>query len=117
MKILLVDDNQLNREVLSGMINILFSEVKVEAYERATEALALDLDSYDLILSDISMPELDGFMFYDALKEKGYSSPIIAVTALTVDGDKDKILMHGFDDYISKPIDMDMLKVTLEKYI
>jgi CheY-like chemotaxis protein len=52
-----------------------------------------------------------------AYLQRNYKKPIIAVTALAVSGDKEKMLMHGFDDYISKPIDMNELERTLQKYI
>ncbi|MCK9491591.1 MAG: response regulator [Sulfurimonas sp.] len=118
MKILFVDDNELNRIVLNDMIEILFEDVNVETYESANDVLGLEISSYDLILSDIDMPEINGFELHDILrKEHNFLKPIIAVTALAVSGDKEKMLMHGFNDYISKPIDMNELESTLQKYI
>ena len=64
------------------------------------------------------MPMMDGFELHDILrKEHNFKKPIIAVTALAVSGDKERMLMHGFDDYISKPIDMNNLEDTVKKYI
>lgn len=118
MKILFVDDNELNRMVLQDMMEILFKNIEVETYESAKEVLELDIHNYDFILSDIDMPLIDGFELYNILREeKNFKKPIIAVTALAVSGDKEKMLMHGFDDYISKPIDMNALEVTIKKYI
>lgn len=118
MKILFVDDNELNRMVLEDMLELIFEEAVVDVFESAKEVLEQDVESYDIILSDIDMPEMDGFMLYDELRNNyHYSKPIIAVTALAVNGDKDRMLMHGFDDYISKPINMDELEETLKKYI
>lgn len=117
-KILFVDDNELNRMVMEDMLEIVFPDATIEVYESAKEVLALDLESYEIILSDIDMPEIDGFMLYDALRnEHNFKKTIIAVTALAVSGDKERMLMHGFDDYISKPIDMDELEKTINKYI
>lgn len=117
-KILFVDDNELNRMVMQDMVEILFEECEIETYESADEVLALNVEEYYLILSDIDMPRISGFELYNLLREeKKYTKPIIAVTALAVNGDKEKILMHGFDDYISKPIDMDLLESILKKYI
>jgi len=117
-KILFVDDNELNRIVMEDMMDVLFSDIEIETYENAQDVLTLNTDSYDLILSDINMPNMNGFDLYDKLRdEKMYTKPIIAVTALAVKGDKDKILMHGFNDYISKPIDMDELETMIQKYI
>ena len=118
MKIMFVDDNEVNRMVLRGMIEILFEDISVDVYKSADEVLKLNLQDYNLILSDIDMPEMDGFELYNLLRQKhDYSKPIIALTALAVDGDKEKMLMHGFDDYISKPIDINELKFIIEKYI
>ncbi len=118
MKTLFVDDNELNRMVLEDMMEILFEDIEIETYESAKEVLELDIDSYDFILSDIDMPVTNGFELHDILrKEKNFQKPIIAVTALAVSGDKEKMLMHGFDDYISKPIDMNALEATISKYI
>ena len=117
MKILFVDDNELNRMVMEDMLEIVLEGVTVETYDRAKDVLALEIDSYDIILSDIDMPEMDGFSLYTALRERNFEKPIIAVTALAVNGDRERMLMHGFTDYISKPIDMMQLQETLQKYI
>jgi len=118
MKILFVDDNDLNRIVLQDMVEILFPDIEIEVYESANDVLGLDISSYDLILSDIDMPEINGFELHNKLREEyNFQKPIIAVTALAVTGDKEKMLMHGFNDYISKPIDMNVLETTLQKYI
>ena len=117
-KILFVDDNELNRIVMEDMLDILFEEYSVEVQESAIDALELNLDQYDLILSDIDMPKMSGFEFYYKLRsEKNYTKPIIAVTALAVSGDKEKMLMHGFNDYMSKPIDINELEEMINKYI
>jgi len=118
VKLLLVDDDELNRMVLEEMILILFDErIKIEVYETPERVLSLDVNSYDLILSDITMPKIDGYELYTKLRQKGYEKPIIAVTALAITGDKEKILMHGFSDYLSKPIDIQKLQNILQKYI
>lgn len=118
MKVLFVDDNELNRMVMADMLEVLFEDMSVEIYSSAKEVLALDLATYDLILSDIDMPVMDGYMLYDALRnEHNYKNPIIAVTALAISGDKERMLMHGFNDYISKPVAMDELENMLQKYI
>ena len=117
MKILFVDDNELNRMVMEDMLELIFEDTTIEVYERATDVLALHLDSYDIILTDIDMPEMDGFTLYNELRKNNFNKPIIAVTALAVNGDKEKMLMHGFTDYISKPVDMIVLEKTIQKYI
>ena len=118
MKILFVDDNELNRIVMQDMLEILFEDFSIEVYESAQEVLELDTQNYDINLSDINMPNIDGFELYTKLRqEHSYTKPIIAVTALAITGDKEKMLMHGFNDYISKPVDIDELEKTIRKYI
>jgi len=117
MKILFVDDNELNRVLIEEMIDTLFEDIVVDVFSSASEVLKSDIHSYDLILSDISMPDTDGYELYKLLRENNYINPIIAVTALAVQGDKEKILMHGFDGYISKPIDMSNFKNILKAYL
>ena len=117
MKILFVDDNELNRIVMQDMLEILFEDLEVDLYESAQEVLEQDVHTYDLILSDIDMPKISGFELYDRLRnDLNYSRPIIAVTALAVSGDKEKMLMHGFNDYISKPVDINELEEMMLKY-
>ena len=118
MKILFVDDNDLNRMVMEDMLEILFDNATIEIFENAQDVLEQGIDSFDIILSDIDMPNIDGFELYTKLRDEfNFKKPIIAVTALAVNGDKDRMLMYGFNDYISKPIDMNELEKTLQKYI
>jgi len=119
MKILFVDDNELNRSVMQEMLSILIEDAEIHIFESAEDVLAYeDILSFDIILSDIDMPVIDGYTLYDRLrKEENFTKPIIAVTALAVKGDREKILMYGFTDYISKPIDMTLLEEILHKYI
>lgn len=64
----------------------------------------------DLVLLDIHMPEMNGFQVFDRLREIGYQNPIWALTAYSLNEDIQKILEHGFDDYIRKPISLDGMK-------
>ncbi len=117
MKILFVDDNELNRIVMEDMLEILFEDATIEVYTSAKEVLALDTQAYDIILSDIDMPVMSGFELYTHLREDhNFTKPIIAVTALAVSGDREKMLMHGFDDYISKPINITILENIVKKH-
>lgn len=117
MNIAFVDDNELNRMVSQDMLEILFSDATIATFGSAQEFLDSDINSVDILLSDIDMPIMDGFTLYNILREKGFNKPIIAVTALAVHGDREKMLLHGFNDYISKPIDMNELEKVLQKYI
>ena len=117
-KILIVDDNEMNLVVLKEMIKTIYPQLQIDDFIDPQQVLEQNLKEYDLILSDIDMPNLNGFELFKKLREeKKYHQPIIAVTAFAIAGDEEKILMHGFDDYISKPIDLNLLKEKLQKFI
>jgi CheY-like chemotaxis protein len=77
-------------------------------------------DKFDLILMDINMPIIDGLRATKEialLKEFYYDLPIVALTANSIAGDKEKYLSNGMDDYLSKPIEFDKLTAILDKYL
>jgi CheY-like chemotaxis protein len=78
-----------------------------------------EIETPDLILMDIQMPEMNGYETTLELKKKQKfcNIPIIALTAGTTDGEKEKCLETGMNDYISKPIDKEQLKNVLNKWI
>jgi len=118
LTILFVDDNELNRILITEMLGLLFPNIHIVSKENAITALETDISKYDLILTDITMPEIDGYQFYTLLREeKSFQSPIIAITGLDTDQDKDKILQHGFNHYISKPLDIHELENSLKRFL
>ena len=74
-------------------------------------------EHFDLILMDIQMPNMNGFEATIALRDQGITTPIIALTANAMQGDKDKCLEAGCDDYISKPIAKEELRRILDKFV
>lgn len=83
------------------------------------EGLALaKKDTPDLILLDISLPGMDGFQVFNALRQDKAteSIPVVALTAKAMKGDREKILLHGFDGYLSKPVDAELLEETLGRF-
>ncbi len=86
------------------------------------EALAaLEKESYDLVLMDIQMPEMDGLEATAAIREKekgsGIHQPVIALTAHAMKGDRERCLAGGMDGYLSKPIRLQELDELLEAYV
>jgi CheY-like chemotaxis protein len=77
--------------------------------------------NYKCILMDVQMPEFDGFDATRAIRQAeqttGRHTPIIALTALAMDGDKERCLEAGMDDYISKPYNLQQLRETLNKWV
>ena len=107
-RILLVEDNLVNQAVSGAMLEYFGCRTEVAANGRqAIEALAGG--KYDLILMDCQMPEMDGYEAVQAIREieaaggQGVRIPIIALTAHAMDGDRDRCLRAGMDDYLSKP--------------
>jgi CheY-like chemotaxis protein len=72
-------------------------------------------EPYDLVLMDIQMPGLDGYEAVNILRGSNYSKKIIALTAHTMKGEKERCLEAGFDDYISKPVSQQSLLKTMER--
>ena len=114
LKILLAEDNQANQMFMKIILDKL--NITYDIANNGLEAVKLaQKNSYDLILMDINMPIMGG---EEATKEirKFNNIPIIALTANSLDGDKEKFLKAGMNDYLSKPLDIEKLKNILHKY-
>lgn len=105
-RILVIEDNAANRDLISYLLRAFGYDVQCEMNGAAGLQGALT-GSFDLVLSDILMPDMDGYEFARRFKADAYlaRTPLVAVTALAMAGDKEKILAAGFDGYIPKPID------------
>jgi len=116
LSILLAEDNLVNQRVAQLMLKKLGYEVDVVA--NGLEVLqALEHKHYDLIFMDIQMPELDGLEAARKIRELWHNGPkIIAITAYALEGDMDKCINAGMDDYISKPMRLDELQNKLLKW-
>jgi CheY-like chemotaxis protein len=118
LRILLAEDNPVNRNVTAGMLQRLGHDLEVvenggEAIEKAAN------EAFDLVLMDCQMPEVDGYEATRAIREtrKKGELPIIALTAHAMDGDRERCLIAGMDDYLSKPFTLDQLEGTLKKWL
>ena len=120
MKILLVEDQLINQKLMKSVLEKGGYEVSpANNGEIALEMLSQN--KYDIILLDIQMPELNGYEVAIRLreleKESGEHIPIIAMTANSLAGDKEKCLASGMDDYIAKPLNMNDLNARIEALI
>jgi signal transduction histidine kinase/CheY-like chemotaxis protein len=120
-KILLVEDNPVNREVAVGMLESLgCSVIAVENGWLAIEAM--NNDAYDAVLMDCQMPVMDGLTATAELRrrEKNVGSPripIIALTANAMEGDRERCLAAGMDDFLSKPFSQQQMAILLKRWL
>ena len=119
--VLLAEDNHVNQEVIREYLRNFGCRVDVVA--TGLEVLAaLERTSYDLILMDCQMPEMDGFEATAMLRLKEQQqnqkrrTPVIAVTANAFEGEMERCLESGMDDYISKPFNQDELRATIQRW-
>ena len=117
VRILVAEDNSVNQKLLARLVEKMGYQADVT--KNGIEALtALSQLSYDAVLMDCQMPELDGFKTTSAIRQddqkKGRHTPIIAVTAHERPGDKERCLIAGMDDYITKPIKLKELRSALK---
>ncbi len=114
MKILIVEDNDINAKVLDLMLRGLDFDYTTDFAENAEEALSVtENGKFDLVLMDINLGDgqMTGTEVMKLLKanEDYKSVPIYAVTCYSLPGDKEKFLDAGFDKYIAKPINKELL--------
>ena len=114
-KILLVEDNEMNRDMLSRRLARKGYDVVLACDGQAGVDMA-ESKSPDLVLMDMSLPVLDGWEATRRLKASARTRhlPVIALTAHAMSGDRDKALEAGCDDYDTKPIDLPRLLGKIE---
>lgn len=119
-RVLLVEDNIVNQAVTRGMLKLLGLEVDT-ANDGLVALSMLERHRYDLILMDCQMPGMDGFEATQLWREKEaqhqWHIPIIALTANAMQGDKERCLAAGMDDYLAKPINREQLNQTVLRWI
>jgi CheY-like chemotaxis protein len=118
--VLIVDDHPAQRH-LYGLLtdNLSISAQIVSCCEEAIRAL--DVRSFDVILMDWQMPDVDGLMCASKIRQReqlnGHRTPIVAVTAHVLAGDREKCLEAGLDDYLGKPFTIAQLKETIHRWM
>jgi PAS domain S-box-containing protein len=110
-RILVADDNQANRQLIGLRLRRAGADVVMardgqEALDRTQEALE-ESRPFDAVIIDMQMPILDGYDAVRELRARGFSRPIVAVTAYAMSEDRDECLGLGCDEFISKPIEWD----------
>ncbi len=118
-RVLLVEDNVVNQRVALRMLQRLGCEVTVANHGR--EAVEwVEKRAFDLVLMDCQMPEMDGYSATRAIRDRETDpdarTVIVAMTANAMSGDRERCLESGMDDYVTKPIRLERLKSTLDKW-
>lgn len=119
-QVLLVEDNQINQKIV--MLSLDKMVKSVEVANNGREALdKFASNRYDIILMDVQMPIMDGFVTTKKIRELEASiqahTPIIAITANALMGDREQCIEAGMDDYISKPFQVEVLVEKMERLL
>jgi len=115
LKILLVEDNMVNQKV--ALLHLRKFGYCAEVANNGREAVdAVQANRFDLVLMDVQMPEMDGYDATRAIRSAGHNLPIIAMTANAMKGDREKCLEAGMDDYITKPVDAQILSEKIQTW-
>lgn len=121
IRILLVEDNLTNQQVALGMLEKM--GLQADTAENGEDALlSIKAHAYDLILMDMQMPRMDGLRATREIRrieaaESKKTVPIIAMTANAMQGDREKCLQAGMNDYISKPVNPETLAKTIKRWL
>lgn len=121
-KILLAEDNLINQEVVIALLNTL-GYSQIDPVTNGREAVrAVESKAYDLVLMDVSMPEIDGFEATRQIRSTTSKAinrqiPILALTAHALKGDRERCLTAGMNDYLAKPIDLEQLSSALDYWL
>lgn len=127
VRVLLVEDNAVNQKLAKRLLEGIGCQIVVAANGREAVDRA-SLEAFDLVFMDCQMPEMDGFEATgeirrleseSAIPHKGTAQrlPIVALTANAVQGDREKCLAAGMDDYLTKPVSAQDLRMVLEKWL
>jgi CheY-like chemotaxis protein/HPt (histidine-containing phosphotransfer) domain-containing protein len=121
IRALVVEDNPANQEVVMAMLE--YMECRVDAVNDGQEALdALASRHYDIVFMDCQMPVMDGYQATVEIRRRevaesaGRGVPIVALTAHAAEGEREKCIESGMDDYLSKPFRQDQLREVLERW-
>ena len=120
-RILIVDDTPLNLQVFVGLLKRTGVQIDTaESGRECVERFGRDVQ-YDMVFLDYRMPQMDGIetlkKLYELYPGKAKATPIVCLTASAVSGDREKMLAAGFDDYLSKPVNIAEMENMMRKYL
>ncbi len=117
-RILVVEDNPVNQLVASGLLEAMGYVVEV-AGDGEVALGVLARGAYDAVLMDVQMPRMDGYAATRAIRasETGARLPVIAMTAAAVEGERERCLGAGMDDFLTKPVDPRALAAVLDRWV
>lgn len=113
--ILVVDDHPINRMLLSDQLGTLGYRVKT-AHDGVDALNVLSRHEFDIVLTDVNMPNMDGYHLTQRLRQLGLTFPVIGVTANALAEEKQRCMEAGMDNCLSKPVTLDTLQQTLVFY-
>jgi len=120
-RVLLAEDGPDNQRLITLLLTRAGAVVDVAVNGRVAieriDAAEIARTPYDLVLLDMQMPELDGYATASLLRERGYTRPIVALTAHAMSGDRERCLQAGCDDHLTKPIERDALLRAIEEAV
>lgn len=121
LKILLVEDNVVNQKIATKLLELIGHSC--ELAESGERCLEMTLEKrYDLIFLDVEMPGINGFETLRRLREhevatKSLPSHVVACTAFSLSGHREKLLAAGMNDYLTKPLKRELIKNLIEEYV
>jgi len=118
-RVLLAEDNEINQRITLRLLQKL--GVAANSVVNGKEAVeTLEKEQYDLVLMDCQMPIMDGFEATAIIRSRegaGRRTPICALTANAMEGDRERCLASGMDDYISKPVGLEKLRSAVDRWV
>ncbi|WP_229367940.1 PAS domain-containing sensor histidine kinase [Fibrisoma limi] len=116
MRILIVEDNEMNQKVLEGFL--MRFKLKPTKANNGLEAVEiLKQQQFDLILMDIQMPEMDGYTATQTIRQQlSITTPIVAMTAYTMPGERERCLAVGMNEYLTKPLRIEQIGEVISRF-